>query len=76
MHFSLEKIIKKIKLSYYNIILGGLFGIFRSVILVLLFLFVFSLISKNNYNFYISHSILISIFFKTIKYFLLIFDDF
>ncbi|WP_410049992.1 CvpA family protein [Buchnera aphidicola] len=57
-------------ISYYDIILGGFFGIFRGLLLVFLLLFVFNYMNKNSYNYYLNNSILISIFLKFIKYFL------
>ncbi|QCO70736.1 CvpA family protein [Buchnera aphidicola] len=68
----MKKIIKKIKFSYYNIILGGLFGLFRSIFLIFLFLFIFNYFNQNSYIYYIDHSMLISIFLKYKKYFLLL----
>ncbi|WAI11931.1 MAG: CvpA family protein [Buchnera aphidicola (Macrosiphum albifrons)] len=68
----MKKIIKKIKFSYYNIILGGLFGLFRSILLIFLFLLIFNYFNQNSYIYYIDHSMLISIFLKSKKYFLLL----
>jgi len=58
----MKKIIKEFKLSYKNMILGGLFGILRGILLVFFFLLIFHYFNEKNYNFYKSHSILISIF--------------
>ncbi|ADP67145.1 CvpA family protein [Buchnera aphidicola] len=68
----MRKLIRKIKISYYNIILGGLFGIFRSILLVFFFLFIFSYFDQNRYNYYINHSFLILFFLKYKHYFLLL----
>ncbi|QCI15860.1 hypothetical protein D9V59_00830 [Buchnera aphidicola (Artemisaphis artemisicola)] len=73
--FFIKIFIKSSKISYYNIILGGLFGIFRSGILILLFFFCFSFLNKSNYDLYISNSILISIYFEIMKYVLFFFHS-
>lgn len=72
LNFFMRKLIRKIKISYYNIILGGLFGIFRSILLVFFFLFIFSYFDQNRYNYYINHSFLILFFLKYKHYFLLL----
>ncbi|QIQ41771.1 MAG: hypothetical protein G4A98_00835 [Buchnera aphidicola (Microlophium carnosum)] len=72
----MKKIIKQIKFSYYNIVLGGLFGILRSILLVFLFLFIFSYFDQNGYNYYINHSMIISIILKYKQYFLLLLNVF
>ncbi|QCI22626.1 CvpA family protein [Buchnera aphidicola] len=72
----MKKIIKKIKLSYYNIILGGFFGVLRSILLIFLFLFIFNYFNQNGYIYYIHHSMLISILVMFKKYFLLFFSLF
>ncbi|WP_254056361.1 CvpA family protein [Buchnera aphidicola] len=49
-------------ISYWNILLGGIFGIIRGIILACFILLIFSYISQKNYNYYINHSILINRF--------------
>ncbi|WAI18120.1 MAG: CvpA family protein [Buchnera aphidicola (Acyrthosiphon caraganae)] len=70
MYFFIKKIITAVKLSYYNIYLGGLFGVFRGILIVFFYLFIFSYFNRTDYNYYINNSILISFFLKYKKYFL------
>lgn len=72
----LKRLIKKINLFYINVILGGFFGIFRGVILVLFFLFVFKYLSLSSYNYYVKNSIFISIFFDIVSDFFEFFNKF
>ncbi|CAL4320388.1 Colicin V production protein [Buchnera aphidicola (Protaphis terricola)] len=51
LNILVKKIIKKFKLSYANIILGGLFGLFRGLILIVIFLF---FIDQCNHIFYLN----------------------
>ncbi|QCI20321.1 hypothetical protein D9V67_00860 [Buchnera aphidicola (Brachycaudus cardui)] len=71
LNYGVQKIIKKINLVFLNIILGGLFGIFRSFILVFLFLLIFKHFSSAlSYYTYIQSSFLINVFFKITYFFI------
>ncbi|QCI16824.1 hypothetical protein D9V60_00855 [Buchnera aphidicola (Aphis craccivora)] len=63
LNFIFNKIIKKFKLLYINIILGGLFGLFRGIILVFFLLFFIYKYSNTIYLNLIEESFLIHLFF-------------
>nr|WP_295164878.1 CvpA family protein [uncultured Buchnera sp.] len=69
LNFFLKKVFIKIGFSYLNIILGGIFGLFRGIILVsfmLFFVFYFKdLISLD----YLKHSLLIKFLLHIKDYF-------
>jgi len=58
----LKKIIKKFKLLYVNVIFGGLFGLFRGIILVYFLLLSISKCSKTIYLSLLNKSYLINLF--------------
>lgn len=60
----IKKIIKKFNVTYYDIFLGGVFGIFRGIMLVYCILYLLNYITLEYYNYYINHSILILFFLK------------
>ncbi|QCI17000.1 hypothetical protein D9V62_00860 [Buchnera aphidicola (Aphis helianthi)] len=62
--FVLNKIIKKLKLLYINIVLGGIFGLSRGIILVFFIFFGISKYSDAIYLNLINKSFLIDLFFE------------
>lgn len=73
LNYISKKIIKKMNFSFFNIVLGGFFGIFRSMIIIFLLLFIFKYFSNIGYNNYIKSSIVMSVFFKITNYFFIYF---
>ncbi|ANZ22399.1 hypothetical protein ATN01_00845 [Buchnera aphidicola (Diuraphis noxia)] len=67
-NYCLTKIIKNNHLSFLNFFLGGLFGIFRGVILVCCVLFCFKYMNLDNFEDYVKYSIFISFFSKIFIY--------
>ncbi|QCI24638.1 hypothetical protein D9V75_00805 [Buchnera aphidicola (Muscaphis stroyani)] len=67
-NFLLKIFILKIKLSRFNLILGGGIGILRGLFLSYLFLIIFSYFNYKKYTFYIKNSIFFSTFLHLINY--------
>lgn len=61
-NFFISKMIKKFKLLYINIIFGGIFGLFRGIILVFFLLFCINKYSNIFYAYLLKKSFLIYFF--------------